>query len=239
MVSRKWLSVMADLLRIRSTDSVIELGAGTGNLSEEILKRGPKRLTLVEKDPNMIWHLRTRFSSDPRVDVVERDIREVLPIKGYEKVAANPPYYLSSVILIGLARSDFERAVMTFQREFAERMVASPGTPEYGSLTVISSLLFNVEVVAIVGKGAFRPPPKVESAIVVMEPKDVSPEVREAILTYSRVVFSRRKRTLRNVLRPLAGERVGAAPYADKRPYHLSPEQVLEVILWLRELESE
>ncbi len=230
---------MADLLSIRSTDSVIELGAGTGNLSEEILKRGPKRLTLVEKDPSMIWHLKSRFSSDPRVEIVEKDIREVLPIRGYEKVAANPPYYLSSIILIGLARSDFERAVMTFQREFAERMVASPGTLEYGSLTVISSLLFNVKIVAIVGKRAFKPPPKVESAIVVIEPKDVRPEVREAILEYSKMIFSRRKRTLRNVLRPLVGEKVESAPYVDKRPYHLSPEEVLEVILWLRELRSE
>ncbi len=239
MISRKWLSVMADLLTIRSTDSVIELGAGTGNLSEGILKRGPKRLTLVEKDPSMIWHLKSRFSSDPRVEIVEKDIREVLPIRGYEKVAANPPYYLSSIILIGLARSDFERAVMTFQREFAERMVASPGTPEYGSLTVISSLLFNVKIVAIVGKRAFKPPPKVESAIVVIEPKDVRPEVREAILEYSKTIFSRRKRTLRNVLRPLVGEKVESAPYVDKRPYHLSPEEVLEVILWLRDLRSE
>ncbi len=239
MISRKWLGVMADLLSIRSTDSVIELGAGTGNLSEEILKRSPKRLTLVEKDPSMVWHLKLRFSSDPQVEIVEKDIREVLPIRGYEKVAANPPYYLSSTILIGLARSDFEKAVMTFQREFAERMVASPGTPEYGSLTVISSLLFSVNIVAIVGRRAFKPPPKVESAIVVIEPKDVEPEVREAILKYSKTIFSRRKRTLRNVLRPLVGEKVESAPHVDRRPYHLSPEEVLEVVLWLRELRSE
>ncbi len=239
MVSRKWLNVMADLLEVRSTDSVIELGAGTGNLSEEILRRGPKKLTLVEKDPDMIRHLRSKFLSDPRVEIVEKDIREVLPVRGYEKVAANPPYYLSSVILIGLARSDFERAVMTFQREFAERMVASPGSPDYGSLTVISSLLFNVRIVAIVGKRAFRPPPKVESAIVVIEPRDVEPEVRDALLKYSKIIFSRRKRTLRNVLKPLVGEKVESAPHVDERPYHLSPEEILEVALWLRELGSE
>ncbi len=238
MISKKWLAVMADLLDVGSSDSVIELGAGTGNLSEEILKRSPERLTLVEKDPNMVWHLRMKFSRDPRVDIIQGDIRDVLPLRGYGKVAANPPYYLSSVILIGLARSDFENAVMTFQREFAERMVASPGTPDYGSLTVISSLLFEVKLVAIVGRSSFIPPPKVESAIVTVVPRQVDPNLREAVLRYSKIIFSRRKRTLRNVLKPLAGEMAGEAPHADRRPYHLSPEEVLEVILWLRELES-
>lgn len=239
MVSRKWLSVMSDQLEIRSTDRIMELGAGTGNLSEEILRRNPEKLTLVERDPDMLWILRTKFSSDPRVEVLGKDIREVLPITGYEKVAANPPYYLSSTIFIGLARSNFERAVMTFQREFAGRLVAKPGSHEYGSLSVIASLLFHVRLIAVVGRSAFTPRPKVESAIVVMEPKRVPPSLREMVLKYSRIIFARRKRILRNVLKPVVGEEALNVPHADKRPYHLSPEEIMEVILWLRERESE
>ena len=238
MVSKKWLKIMADLLKIEPSDRVIELGAGTGNLSEEILKRGPKKLTLIEKDPDMIRYLRRRFSSDPRVDIVEKDIREVFPIRDYEKIAANPPYYLSSVIVVGLSRSEFHRAVMTFQREFAERMVAKPGSPEYGSLSVLSALLFKVELVALIGKSSFRPPPKVDSALLVIEPKNVPDTVREAILSYSRRIFSRKKRTLRKILKDIVGSQADHAPYADRRPYHLSPEEVLEVIMWLREIES-
>ena len=235
MVSRKWLRVIADLLEISSMDSVIELGAGTGNLSEELLRRDPGKLTLVEKDPEMVTVLKEKFHSDSRVEVIQGDIRQFLPLRGYDKVASNPPYYLSSELVLGLMRSDFRRAVMTFQREFAERLIAKPGTPEYGSLSVLCSLLLEVRKVAIVGRRAFFPPPKVESMIVVIEPRKGLPEESvDELLKFTKLIFSRRKRLVWRSLKPLLGEEARNVPYADVRPYHLSPEQVLEVIEWLK-----
>ncbi|MEM1521296.1 MAG: rRNA adenine N-6-methyltransferase family protein, partial [Candidatus Korarchaeum sp.] len=127
----------------------------------------------------------------------------------------------------------FKRAVLTFQREFAERLVAEPGTENYGSLSVVASLLLNVRLVAIIGKRAFSPQPAVESAVVVIEPME--DELRDYILRYCKLIFSRRKRELKNVLKPIVGERASSAPHSEVRPYHLSPEQVREVIAWLRE----
>ncbi|MEM0268344.1 MAG: 16S rRNA (adenine(1518)-N(6)/adenine(1519)-N(6))-dimethyltransferase RsmA [Candidatus Korarchaeum sp.] len=232
MVSRRWLRVMADLLEISSYDEVVELGAGTGNLSEEILLRRPRRLVLVEKDAKLVEVLLSKFGGRGDVEIVRGDIREFMPIMT-DKIASNPPYYLSSQLVLGLARSKFKRAVLTFQREFAERLVAEPGTENYGSLSVVASLLLNVRLVAIIGKRAFSPQPAVESAVVVIEPME--DELRDYILKYCKLIFSRRKRELKNVLKPIVGERASSAPHSEVRPYHLSPEQVREVIAWLRE----
>ncbi|MCS7102856.1 MAG: 16S rRNA (adenine(1518)-N(6)/adenine(1519)-N(6))-dimethyltransferase RsmA [Candidatus Korarchaeum sp.] len=231
MVSRKWLRVIVDLLEVSSYDEIVELGAGTGNLSEEILLRGPRRLILIERDAKLVEVLRSKFRERSDVHIVIGDIRDFLPLKT-DKIASNPPYYLSSQLLLGLSRSKFKRAVLTFQREFAERLIAKPGSEDYGSLSVIASLLLKVKLVAIVGKRAFSPPPAVESAIVVIEPRE--DELREYILRYCKLIFSKRKRELKNVLRPLIGERASSAPYSEVRPYHLAPEQVREVIEWLR-----
>lgn len=232
MVSRKWLRVIADLLEIGDCDEVVELGAGTGNLSEELFLRKPRRLILVEKDAELVKVLRSRFKGREGVEIVRGDIRDFLPIST-DKIASNPPYYLSSQILLGLARSKFRRAVLTFQKEFAERLIAEPGTENYGSLSVIASLLLNVRLVATIGRSAFSPPPAVDSAVILMEPKE--DELRDHILRYCKLIFSRRKRELKNVLKPLLGNRVSSLPYSSIRPYHLTPEQVREVIAWLRE----
>ncbi len=239
MISRKWLSIIADSLGIERSDVVIELGAGTGNLSEELLKREPRKLVLVEKDPYMLSSLRSRFLGDERIEIIGRDIREIFPLMDYDKIAANPPYYLSSFIILGLARSRFKRAVLTFQKEFAERLIAQPGTPKYGSLSVIASLSFFIRKIGIVDRKSFFPPPKVESVVLMLEPKDISEEEKDAILKYSKVIFSRRKRTLKNVLKSILGGRSRESPYSTRRPYNLTPEEVLEVATWLkRELES-
>jgi len=228
MVSKKWIKLIADLLDVRG-DEVIELGAGTGNLSEEILSRDPKKLILVEKDERLVEVLRERFEGDERVEIVKADIRDLLPLR-VEKIASNPPYYLSSQLIIGLARSEFKRAVLTLQKEFAERLVAKPGTERYGSLSVIASLLLKVSLVSIVDRRSFSPVPKVDSAILVIEPKQ--DELRDQILKYCKLVFSRRKRELKNSLKPFLKD-IDGLPHAERRPYHMSPEEVREVIAWL------
>lgn len=236
MISKKWLNVMADQLEITPDDIVIELGAGTGNLSAELLKRRPKKLVLVEKDPEMIHRLRERFSDDSRVEILEEDIKRIFPLQGYDKIASNPPYLLSSFLIIGLVKSEFKRAVITFQKEFADRLLAEPGTPNYGSLSVISSLCFKMRKVAIVGRSSFIPPPKVDSALLVIEPRDIPHSHKELLIKYSKLIFSRRKRTLRKILSPILHDMADKAPYSNRRPYHLRPEEVLEVASWLEEV---
>ncbi len=236
MISKKWIRVMVDLLEITPEDEVVEIGAGTGNLSLELVSRRPKKLILVEIDPEAVSILRSRLSrSDVEVEILNEDIRNLFPLVT-DKVISNTPYGISSEVFMGLVMSKFNRCVITFQKEFADRLLAKPGTPDYGSLSVIAQTRFSLRRVAIIGRTNFAPPPKVDSSLLVLEPRDIDPEVLNALLKYGRLIFFRRKKKLRNSLSgKVPKELLNELPYGDKRPYNMSLDEVVEVALWLKE----
>ncbi len=235
MISKKWIKVMADLLEITPEDEVVEIGAGTGNLSLEIASRGPKRVVLIEVDPEAITILKKRLSSfNVNFKILNEDVRRLFPIRT-DKVISNTPYGISSGIFMGLVSSEFKRCVITFQKEFADRLLAKPGTSDYGSLSVIAQVRFSIRRVALIGKTNFFPPPKVDSALLVLEPKEVDSKVLESLLSYGKLIFFRKKKKLRNSLRGILKDLLREVPHGDKRPYNLTPEEVVEVALWLRE----
>ncbi len=234
MISKKWIRVMADLLEITPEEEVVEIGAGTGNLSLEIASRRPKRLVLIEVDPEAVAILRERSFPDIEVRILNEDVRRLFPIKT-DKVVSNTPYGISSEMFIGLVSSEFKRCVITFQKEFADRLLAKPGTPSYGSLSVIAQVRFSIRRIAIIGKTNFFPPPRVDSTLLILEPKKVDFEVLESLLRYGKAIFFRRKKKLRNSLRGVPKDLLSEVPHGDERPYNLTPEEVVEVALWLKE----
>src|SRR5512137_2922616 len=114
------------------SDTVLEIGPGLGNLTEELLKTGAK-VVAVEQDADFCRFLAKRFGD--RIQLVQADaVKAFLP--KFNKVVSNLPYQISSPITFKLLATGFDVAVMMFQREFDERMVARPGTGDYGRLTV-------------------------------------------------------------------------------------------------------
>ncbi|RLG51120.1 MAG: ribosomal RNA small subunit methyltransferase A [Thermoproteota archaeon] len=203
MINRKELRYIVDVANISNEDVVLEIGAGLGFLTEEILSRDPKAIFAVEKDPELASLLKKRFGDEPRVKVICRDILELLPFKGkYTKVVANPPFSISSRILLGLLNSEFKIASITFQYEFAERLVATPGSSSYGSLTVLTSLKFNAALVKRVHKSSFIPKPEVDAALVKLEEREPVLDSKSWDLLNKMLpsLFERRKRKLSNAL---------------------------------------
>jgi 16S rRNA (adenine1518-N6/adenine1519-N6)-dimethyltransferase len=144
--------------------SVLEIGAGDGRLTRHLLKMGAGHITAVEIDSSFAKKLRMTFHT--RVQVVEQDFLSFEPKKKYNIVVGNIPYYITSPILFKLAKMDFDLAVICLQSEVASRMLAAPGTGEYGRLSVSTQLLFKTEMLAFVDRKSFSPPPKVDSCII-------------------------------------------------------------------------
>jgi 16S rRNA (adenine1518-N6/adenine1519-N6)-dimethyltransferase len=205
----------------------IEIGPGPGTLTEALLERA-ERLISIELDPALAEILRQRHESEPRFELIESDALQVDLTKfGPAVVCGNIPYYLTSPLIfqaLGLG-ANLVRAVFLIQKEVAERLVARPGTRDYGYLSVAAQALCQVDQLFTVKPGAFRPPPRVDSAVVRLTPRE-APLVEDhaAFLRFAAAAFRMKRKTLRNNL--------GTAeiPHAGMRAEQLSIAQLVEVM---------
>lgn len=184
---------------------VIEIGPGRGALTSHLLARA-ERVIAIEIDPVLVQYLRAEFRNEPRLTLVETDVLKAdLARWGTATVTGNLPYYITSPILhktLALGEQ-LIRAVFLVQKEVAERLTASPGSRDYGYLSVQTQLLSAPELLFTVPAGAFRPPPKVDSAIVRLTPR-LGPEFpaldRAAFLHFAGLCFRHKRKTLLNNL---------------------------------------
>ena len=190
---------------VTEPDHVLEIGAGTGALTDRLLAVG--RVTAVERDPDLAAFLREEFADaveESRLTVIEGDALEV-DLPDFDASVSNLPYGPSSELafrLLPLGRP----LVCTFQREFAERMAAGPGDEEYGRLSVAANHYADVAVVETIPPEAFDPRPAVESAVVRTTPRDPDYEVPNGdfFLRFLKAVFTQRRKTMRNAVRNTA-----------------------------------
>jgi 16S rRNA (adenine1518-N6/adenine1519-N6)-dimethyltransferase len=210
------------------TDLVIEIGPGRGVLTAKLLERAA-RLVAIELDPRMVEHLQRKFAAESRLEILHRDVLETdLAQWGRAPIAGNLPYYISSPILERVTRVAPSRAVFLLQQEVAERLVAAPGAREYGFLTVQTGVRMQARLLFPVKPAAFHPPPKVDSAAVLLEPQRRQLDVGDvdAFLKFVAQCFRHKRKTLRNNLAEIyAKELVDTWPEAALRAEQLSIEQ--------------
>ncbi|GMH25839.1 hypothetical protein Nepgr_027682 [Nepenthes gracilis] len=187
---------------IKSTDTILEIGPGTGNLTKKLLEAG-KSVIAVEVDPRMVLELERRFQGTPfhnRLKVIQGDVLKCdLPY--FDICVANIPYQISSPLIFKLLdhKHCFRCAVIMFQREFAMRLIAQPGDSLYCRLSVNTQLLARVFHLLKVGRNNFRPPPKVDSSVVRIEPRKPLPLSPDKLKEWDgmlRICFSRKNKTL-------------------------------------------
>jgi 16S rRNA (adenine1518-N6/adenine1519-N6)-dimethyltransferase len=198
------------------TDFFVEIGPGEGALTHRLIDKVGK-LEVIEIDRDLAARLPADRLTVHQADALEFDYA-VFP-KGV-RLVGNLPYNISTPLLFHLARyADRVRDLhFMLQLEVVERMVAAPSTPQYGRLSVALQARFRMKKLFQVGKGAFRPPPKVESAVVRLEPLAEPLQVNEDLL---RRAFSARRKTLRNALPGVDFVAAGIDP--GLRPENLSP----------------
>jgi len=200
----------------RESDFIVEIGPGEGALTRLLLERKPE-LEVIEIDRDLAAQLASQNIKVHQADALEFDY-SVFP-RGM-RIVGNLPYNISTPLLFHLARFAPRVRDLHFmlQREVVERMVAAPSTPAYGRLSVALQARFSMKKLFNVSKGAFRPPPKVESAVIRLEPLSRILNIDEDQL---RQAFSGRRKMLRNCLPEVDFAALGIDPTL--RPENLSP----------------
>jgi 16S rRNA (adenine1518-N6/adenine1519-N6)-dimethyltransferase len=213
-------------------DAVVEIGPGEGALTRPLLDR-LDRLTVIEIDRDLAGRLAAEFPP-ARLSVVVADALEhdfSVHAEGC-RIVGNLPYNISTPLLFHLARYAARVRDMHFmlQKEVVDRMVAKPSSPDYGRLSVTLQVRFAMKKLFNVAPGAFRPPPKVESAVVRLVPLQALPDCDQPLFEkIVREAFSARRKTLRNAL-PLALQDYAALGIdPGLRPENLSPADYLRI----------
>ncbi|WP_254764646.1 16S ribosomal RNA methyltransferase A [Natrinema marinum] len=188
------------------TSHLLEIGGGTGALTDRLLAVG-EEVTVVERDRVLAEFLREEFADEiaaGELTVVEGDALEV-DLPDFTASVSNLPYGVSSEIAFRLF-PEGKPLVLMFQQEFAERMVAEPGTSEYGRLSVSSQHFADVELVESIPKEAFSPPPAVQSAVIRAVPREPDYEIddEDFFLRFVKALFTQRRKTIRNAIRNTA-----------------------------------
>nr|WP_290670479.1 16S rRNA (adenine(1518)-N(6)/adenine(1519)-N(6))-dimethyltransferase RsmA [Ardenticatena sp.] len=210
LVDETALQRIAETADLTPSETVVEIGPGLGALTEYLLARAG-HLIAIELDPNMVAILQERFGDQPHFHLVEGDVlKQDIPalVRRFTgepryKVTANLPYYITSAAIRHLleSRPAPDLIVLLVQREVAERIVATPGNM---SVLAVSVQVYGTPtLVARVPAGAFYPPPKVESALLKIEPHatpHVQPHEAEAFFRLVRAGFHQKRKQLRNTL---------------------------------------
>jgi len=215
------LEKIVDAIQPAKEDLIVEIGPGEGVLSRLLLAKSP-RLEVIEIDRDLAASLSPEFKVH-QADALEFDY-SVFP-RGV-RIVGNLPYNISTPLLFHLARYADRVRDMHFmlQLEVVNRMVAQHSTPEYGRLSVALQARFKMKKLFNVSKGAFKPPPKVESAVVRLEPLAQILKIDEDLL---RKAFSARRKTLRNALPGVDFAALGIDP--GLRPENLAPEDYARI----------
>lgn len=216
--AERYADLAVEAARLTPEDVVLEVGPGKGVLTRRLVATGA-RVVAVELDEELADGVARDF---PQVTLVRGDAVDA-PLPPFTACVSNLPYQISSPFLFRLLDLPFRVAVLLVQKEFADRLVASAGSDDYGRLSVMAALRCEATMLAKVPPGAFDPPPRVDSALVKLTPRapgfDVPPNYADVVQR----AFSQRRKKLSNS--------VGArdVPHADRRPEELTPAQLADV----------
>jgi 16S rRNA (adenine1518-N6/adenine1519-N6)-dimethyltransferase len=193
--------------------NVIEVGPGPGGLTRALLQTDAATVTVIEVDPRAVAAMRELADGDARLHVVEGDaVRMDLAalVPAPRVIVANLPYNVATPLLVGWLRqaASFERLVLMFQLEVAERICAAPGTAAYGRLSVLAQWICEADLALRLPPAAFVPPPKVYSAVVGLVPTAEQPgsALFGVMETVTAAAFGQRRKMLRGALKSLGGD---------------------------------
>jgi len=234
-VDSRVLNRLVELAAPTSDDVVLEPGCGDGRLTELLVRKGC-RVISVEIDPTLFEEASRRLSGWKNVTIIRGDLLKIKP-RGFTMSVGSPPYYLSRRLIEWLTTEAMPRKiVLVLQKEFAEKLVAPPGSSNYLFISLVSQMLYDVELHERVSPASFRPPPKVVSCIATMSRNNVPPP-EPCYFKILKQIFTDRRHKLGKILGKL-GYTPNPPHLANKRVYELTPREALTLVNSLAKSEA-
>jgi len=215
--------------------TVLEIGAGDGRLTMRLAEKA-KHVLAIEKDDRMLEFLLPLVERYHNLEILHGDFLDLdFSDRRFDVIFSNVPYVISSPLLFKLATMRFDRAVLCFQKEFVDRLLAKPGDKKRSRLSVMSQLHFDIWGLERVPRTAFKPRPKVDSTIIELHRRDF--RATEFQSDFVNKLFQHKVRTVRKALRDAYGLQVAElkTSFDEQRVFSLTNEEVLKLA---REAES-
>ena len=240
LIDKKVLEKIVNVTEITNNE-ILEIGPGTGNLTEYIKKNNPKKLYVIEKDNNLSLILQKKFNNE--ICIINNDILNISENKiSKEKliVFGNLPYNISTEILsrwiVNLETNFwFNKLVLMFQKEVADRIIAKPNNSNYGRLAILSNWKLKVEKIMDIKPSSFFPRPKIDSTLLVFSPKNNFFKLSNAknLEMITRVFFNQRRKMIKKPFNQIFNDSIKISKKLgidlNLRPQNLSPEIYYEI----------
>ena len=184
-------------------DEILEVGPGTGNLTESIISQNPKKIVVIEKDKNLTSILEKKFLN--KINIITKDVL-TLPVEFYSKrnflILGNLPYNISTKILSTWCLNNelsVSKMILMFQKEVAERIIADVNSKNYSRITILSKWKFNIRKVTDVKPNSFFPKPKVHSTVLEFIPKEKIHKIKvpRNLEKITKIFFSQRRKMIK------------------------------------------
>ena len=206
LIDENILKKIVNIGKISSNTEVLEIGPGTGNLTEYILKKNPKKIFVIEKDNNLVDLLKNKFQK--KIEIINSDVLKIdenYIFKSKVTVFGNLPYNISTQILskwINQIKNEnfwFSKLILMFQKEVADRIIAKENTKNFGRLSIISNWKLDIEKIIDIKPGSFIPKPKVNSSLLLFKPKKnfIKIEKNENLEMITRIFFNQRRKKIK------------------------------------------
>ena len=203
LIDKNIIHKIINASEINSNDEILEVGPGTGNLTELIISKNPKNIHVIEKDENLAIELEKKYLD--KINIIKRDILKI-PFEFYSKkkflILGNLPYNISTKILSNWCLNNnlsVSKMILMFQKEVAERILAQVNSREYSRITILSKWKFNIKKVIDVKPNSFFPKPKVHSTVLEFLPKKQIYKIKDPknLEKVTKVFFSQRRKMVK------------------------------------------
>ena len=251
LIDKNIINKIIDIGKINKNKTVMEIGAGYGNLTEAIVCLEPKKIFAVEKDKKLASFLKKKFKNYKNLKIINRDILNIIEEKNLEQnmvVFGNLPYNVSTKILASLIMLKswppwYDILILMFQKEVADRIIAKTQTREFSRLSVLSNWRLEIKKHFNISKNCFSPSPKINSTLLSFIPKInnrfnlKNPKNLEKV---TRILFSNRRKMINKNFNKLFGKKESIAENLNidlnKRPEELSNEMFYKIAMQYEKL---
>jgi len=241
LIDKNILQKIVNAVPIYKNNEILEIGPGTGNLTDYLIKKSPKKIFVVEKDSNLSLLLYKKFKN--KISIINDDILKISEnLISNEKliVFGNLPYNISTEILskwiISINKNFwFSNLVLMFQKEVADRIIAKINTSSYGRLSILSNWKLDIKKVMNISPNSFFPKPKIESSLLIFSPKNKFYKIKNPknLEMITRIFFNQRRKMIKKPFNQIFKDSSKIAKKLNidlnLRPQNLSPDMYYKI----------